>query len=264
MNQNDIVQFKKWFSTYVADYYTGDREYDLPIRLKEEHTKKVCDIILTICHGLHLPEQDCILAETIALFHDLGRFEQYTRYGTFNDAISANHARMGVAEMGKHGVLSGLKAAEKRLISKAVAYHNAPFLGDNHPERDRLFMCLIRDADKLDVWRILIDYYKDRHEHPHKVIELDLPDEPTCSPEIINAFSIHSSALLRDAKTINDVILLQISWVYDLNFAESFQMAQHQKVIDRLSGFLPPLPSVKSAVEKARRHVENNLAGCGT
>jgi len=259
MNINDLTQLKKWFLNYVAGYYTGDAEYDRPIRLKEEHTDKVCENILLLCNGLDLTKQDLILAETIALCHDIGRFEQYARYGTFNDATSENHAQLGLKEMGKHSILSQCTTEEKRLISKSVAYHNVPSLGDNHRPRDALFMRLIRDADKLDVWRVLIDYYRNRDKRPNSAIELDLPDSPVCSQEILDPFCWQKPALLKDAKSVYDVILLQISWVFDLNFTKSFQMVQELKIVDQLNGFLPSFPPVRSAVEQAKSHVEKNI-----
>lgn len=259
MNRSNLNQLKTWFSDYVAGYYTGDEQYDLPIRLKEEHTKMVCENILILCRELQMGEQDLILAECIALCHDIGRFEQYKRYGTFNDAASENHARLGLREMGKHRMLIRSTTAEKRLISKAIAYHNAPFLPENQTDRDDLFMRLIRDADKLDVWRVLIDYYRDRDNSPHAAIELDLSNDPTCSQKIIDAFHMHRSALLKDAKTVNDVTLLQISWVFDLNFPRSFQLAKQRKIVEQLYGFLPPSQVLDAAVEQAKFHIEKRL-----
>ena len=42
------------------------------------------------------------IAEAVALLHDVGRFEQYKRYGTFNDRKSVNHAALGVEIMKKN------------------------------------------------------------------------------------------------------------------------------------------------------------------
>lgn len=249
---------KKWFTGYVAGYYTGDPEYDRPIRLKEDHTAKVRDAIVMLGRSVDLTDHDLVLAETVALFHDVGRFEQYTRHGTFNDMASENHAKLGLREMAKHKVLSPCTPAEKRLISKAIAYHNAAALPENQGKRDRLFMALIRDADKLDVWRVLIAYYAERKESPSAAIELDLPDTPTCSPKIIDALSRHQSALMKDAETINDVMLLQISWVYDLNFSASFQMVRQRQYVNRLSKFLPPSAVIRRAVEQAQAHVDSS------
>jgi len=260
MNKKDLIQLKEWFSSYVAGYYTGDAEYDRPIRLKEEHTDKVCENILILCHGLDLMEQDLILAETIALYHDIGRFEQYVRYGTFNDATSENHARLGLREMGKHSVLSRCTTEEKRLILTAIAYHNALSLGEDLHSRKDVFMRLIRDADKLDIWRVLIDYYRERDKRPNAAIELGLPDDPICSQKIIDTFYLHRSALLKDAKTVNDMILLQISWVFDLNFPKSFEMVQKRQIVGQLNSLLPQSPSIRSAVEQVKFHIEKKLS----
>ena len=83
MTRKDLEYFKNWFSDYVAPYYTGDGAYDRPVRLKQEHTMRVCREIEMLGRRLNLDPQEMLLAETMALFHDIGRFQQYAIYGTF-------------------------------------------------------------------------------------------------------------------------------------------------------------------------------------
>lgn len=256
MNKTHLEHLRKWFAGYVSNYYTGDAEYDRPIRLKEDHTGNVCDNLLLLGKGLDLSDQDLLLLETIGLFHDIGRFEQYKCYGTFVDAVSVDHARLGIRQMMTHSVLSMCTATEKRLITKAIAYHNAAVLPETPDDRERQFMCLIRDADKLDVWRVLIDYYHVRNENPSAALELGVPDDPSCSPEIVDALYTKRSALLKDARTVNDAILLQISWVFDLNFAQSMQLVRERNYIPRLLAFLPQTDTVKAAVGQAQSYIE--------
>jgi hypothetical protein len=50
-------------------------------------------------------------------------------------------------------------------------------------------MRLIRDADKLDIWRIFINYYNDRNTPQNQVLELGVIDRPECSESILDALS---------------------------------------------------------------------------
>lgn len=257
MNRRDLEDLKAWFSEYVAGYYAEDPEYNRPIRLKEAHTDRVREESVMIGKELDLSDHDLILAETAALFHDVGRFEQYAVYGTFNDRKSADHAKMGLAVLGRHAVLAVCTTEEKRLISKAIAHHNAPSLPPDGDSRQRLFMGLVRDADKLDVWRVLIDYYKEREEQPSAALELYLPEEPTCSPGILKSLFDHRSALLQDAETLDDVKLLQISWVFDLNFPPAMRAVKERGYVEQLSALLPDGEEIRAAVREAQDYLDS-------
>ena len=99
MNQEDLKHLKIWFEKYVSGYYTDDSEYNYPFRLKKNHTKRVCENIIMIGKAMNLSDYELILAETMALFHDIGRFEQYAKYGTFSDIASENHAKLSLRQM---------------------------------------------------------------------------------------------------------------------------------------------------------------------
>lgn len=255
MNTDTITRLKEWFTHYVSGYYTGECEHDRNIRLKEDHTHRVCRNILLICRSLDLTQADRCLAEAISLFHDIGRFEQYRRYRTFNDMKSENHAHLGLRVMAKHRVLSGLDLRERRMLTQAIACHNAATLPENASERALLFMKLIRDADKLDIWKVVIDYYRERTVNPNKTIELDLPDSSECSPEALDALLQGRFARVQDMKTLNDFKLLQISWAFDLNFDKSFQILSDQQYIERIAETLPDFPEVTLAIGQVYRYI---------
>ena len=85
MNLKDLKHLKTWFADYVAGFYTDDPANNRTVRLKEKHTKRVCENIIMLGNALGLSDQEMILAETMGLFHDIGRFKQYEVYGTLND-----------------------------------------------------------------------------------------------------------------------------------------------------------------------------------
>ncbi len=259
MNRKDLARLKTWFNGYVSGYYTDDSKYNHPILLKENHTKRVCENIIMIGKAMGLSDYDLILAETMALFHDIGRFEQYTLYGTFSDKASENHAKLGLQQMAVHNVLSENTKDEKRLIASAIAYHNAAALPDINDEKALLYMRLLRDADKLDIWKVVIDYYHERDKHQNSAIELGLPNDPVWSQKIIEALMNNKIGRLEDLKTLNDFKLLQISWVFDLNYTPSFKAAENRKYLDQIEATLPKSKEIADAVGKARDYVKSHM-----
>jgi hypothetical protein len=57
---------------------------------------------------------------------------------------------------------------------------------------------------------------------------------------------------LADVRTLNDFKLLQISWVYDLNFTESFRMIEERNYLEKLAAALPSGPRIRSALDSVR------------
>lgn len=124
MQKNDLDFFKNWFLEYVDQFSSSDYFTQENIKRKIEHTGRVCINILLLAKSEKIGEEGNRLAETIALFHDLGRFEQFMRYKTFVDSESEDHALLGVKILKRMGILSHLPPKEKYLILKAVEYHN--------------------------------------------------------------------------------------------------------------------------------------------
>ena len=259
MNETNLNYLKKWFSDYVAGFYTDDPANNSTIRLKEKHTEQVCQNMIFLGNALGLSDKDMILAEIMGLFHDVGRFKQFAVYGTFRDADSENHAMIGLRQMAAHKVLSGCNRDEKRWIAKAIAFHNAMTIPEDQDERTLFFIRMLRDADKLDIWRVFIDYYKVRDKQVNAAVEIGLPDNPDFSPRIIAALNNGCFARIQDLKTLNDFKLLQISWVFDLNFAPSFQAVKELEYIEKIEATLPHSKEITAAVKNAHDYVERCL-----
>ncbi|NVM20895.1 MAG: HD domain-containing protein [Desulfobacterales bacterium] len=257
MNSDDLAYFKTWFADYVAAYYTDDPACDRNIKLKEEHTVRVCKEIVMLGEALDLPAEDMLMAEAMALFHDVGRFEQYAVYGTFKDSSSENHAGLGLRELAGHHVLSVCSDAEQKLITKAIGYHNMRILPEDEDDRCLFFARLLRDADKLDIWLVFIDYYDRQDKEPNSTIVLNLPENDACSPTIINCLCEQRMADLKDMATLNDFKLLQISWVFDLNFSPAFRAVSERRYIEKIAASLPKTREIGEAVGRAQAYVKD-------
>jgi len=246
MTSNDLTFFKKWFSDYCSSFYSSDPEDQKNISLKEEHTFRVCQDMGKITEGLLLDDNRKMLAEAVALFHDIGRFPQYAKYKTFRDSVSVNHGLLGAQTIGDKGVLRNLSEEEQEIIIQAVTFHNA-FSVPKKEEEIVFFIQLIRDADKLDIWRVFLEYYEGSEESRASAVGLGLPDLPGYSKDVLSRIYHKKIIALSDIRSLNDFKLLQLSWIFDLNFQPSFAVLAQRDHIRRIAGCLPETEEMKRA-----------------
>ena len=239
MTQKQLKNFYLWFDAYTKSF-SFEKETDWNnFNLKIDHTYKVRDAILDIGKAEGLYGNRLMLAETMALFHDIGRFPQYYRYRTFKDSLSENHAKLGVEELKKAGVLDELPLPEKDVILKAIFNHNIPQLPINMDVEEKYFSSLLRDADKVDILRVVTEYYEKKHENQNKTIQLELSDEHKISDPVFDAFMNGCIINVSDLKYLNDFKLLQVAWIHDINFKRSFELIARGHYIEKINETLP-------------------------
>ncbi len=259
MNQEELTSLKNWFGDYCASFSTPLQEDQRNIDVKRDHTREVCLNTLRIARDLPMNGEDTLLAEAIGLFHDVGRFRQYQTYKTFDDSISVNHATLGASVLLENNALRGLPQQERDLIIHSVTLHNVFSLPEGLDNRTLLFARLVRDADKLDILRVVIEYFGQEEGSRAEAVALGLPDAPGHSPEVLACLTRGEMARKSDLTTLNDFKLLQLAWLYDLNFASSLRMVLERQYIDKLAGMLPGTDEIKQAVELVRAHVDGRL-----
>jgi len=259
MNRDDLSFFHSWFRGYVKSYYSEDSYVQINIRLKEEHPYRVCENIVMIGRDMNLDEEQLRVGETTALFHDIGRFEQFKRYRTFNDRRSQNHAELSVEILKRTGVLTRLPEEEETIIYKAISYHNLYKLPAEEVAICLFYARLLRDADKLDIWHTIIDYYGKRHLHPNPALELELPDTQEYSSHFIDSIMNYKCTDMSNIKTCNDLKLSLLSWVFDINFLPTYHYIQHHRYIDRIVDSLPGTEDIRKAQKHINGHIKRKL-----
>ncbi len=259
MNQDELTLLKKWFADYCASFATAAPEDQKNITVKQRHTEEVCKNALRIGCSLDLNEENLLLAETIGLLHDVGRFPQYQQYRTFDDSISVNHATLGAQVILEKNVLRTLPKDQRDLIVHAVTLHNVYSLPEKLDDRTTLFVKQIRDADKLDIWRVFVDYFNQAHDGRATAVGLGLSDVPDYSPVILACLARGELAKKSDLRTLNDLKLLQLTWLYDLNFAASLQIVLERGYIDKLARVLPDVREINDALDFTRVYVDKRL-----
>ncbi|ABA88724.2 metal-dependent phosphohydrolase [Syntrophotalea carbinolica DSM 2380] len=244
LDARKIDDLKAWFADYVVGFTSKDSELQRNFDLKKKHTALVCAEIVGLGRQLGLDTEQLRLAEIMALFHDLGRFEQYARYGTFADSRSVDHAQLGVQILRDKKVLDGLEEGMRDLVLRAITWHNRVALPAEADASFLFFTRLLRDADKLDIWRVVTDYYRQDNPVSNAALEMGLSDTPEVSEVVAADLLAGHTVDLRQVQNLNDLKLLQVGWVYDLNFSPSFRRLREKGYLDIIRASLPVTETV--------------------
>ncbi len=257
IDANTLAKFKDWFHCYTKDYRNGDETLVQNIDLKIEHTHKVCGAITGLSDDLNFSDVEKNLAESIALFHDIGRFEQYKQYRTFADARSVNHAELGVQVLRESGILNGLESSTQNIIYKSVQYHNRKVLPEDDSTEVLYFTRMVRDADKFDIYRVVTDYYEAKlRNEVNETIELDLPDLPEISDFVIKDLKKRQPVDMKHLKTFNDFKMIQIGWIYNINFLWTLIEIEACDYIHNIKEVLPDIPAVNEIVSDVHQYIQ--------
>ncbi|MBC8182962.1 HD domain-containing protein [candidate division KSB1 bacterium] len=259
METKELESLKMWFTNYVQEFDSDDKDISKNLALKLEHTKRVCKEIVGLGKELQLNEGQLCLAEAMALFHDVGRFEQYTKYRTYLDMKSENHAELGVKVLNKNQVLKNMQAEERSLIEKAVSYHNRKELPVDETEQCLFYTKLLRDADKLDIWKVVTDYYQNKTGEENGAIVFELPDTNDFSDDACKNLISGKLVDVNQIRCVNDFRLLQISWIYDINFIPTFHRIRERKYLEIIREFLIESKRIDHVLEIALDYIDGRL-----
>lgn len=262
MRPEELRDFKTWFTEYYRSFSTPLVEDQRNFSAKQVHTHEVCLNALRIAQDLGLNLEQTLLAEVIALFHDVGRFPQYQQYKTFDDALSVNHAVLSARVLHQKKVLHHLPKRDQGLVLRAVRLHNVFLLPSGLDAETLLFTRLIRDADKLDIMRVVLEFFEQDEGSRADAVALGLPHTPGYSPEVLACVLRGEMARKEMLKTQNDFKLLQLSWMYDLNFSSSYQMVVERNMIRKLSDMLPRTDVLTGAISIVQSFVNGKVADC--
>ena len=242
------------FSSYVSAYDVSDPK----IALKILHTEHVADLCDAISDSLHLGEEDKNIAWVCGMLHDIGRFEQVRRYGTFFDRKSVNHAAFGADLLFKEGLIRRFIAdtSGDSLIEKTIRLHNVYALPDELSDRERMFCHILRDADKIDIMRV-------NCETPLPEI-YNLPEEEFRTSAIsdeVFADAMRGLNVNREhSKTAADYVVGHICFVYGLVYPESIRQAAEQGYLRKMLHFASDNPRTAERFRRIRTSVEAYLS----
>ncbi|QIA08909.1 HD domain-containing protein [Draconibacterium halophilum] len=247
------------FNDYV-DSFTGLSEDQLQnFEIKKNHSYRVADLALVLAKNMELNETEAHLAYLIGLYHDIGRFKQLKEYNTFNDSKSVDHAELAVEILKESDFFENLDEGQVELILLAIRQHNKLGLTKKMTDKERLFAKLIRDADKLDILRVITDYYTNPKTTPNHTLTWEMPKGGTVSKDVSK--QILKGALVAKESITNelDIKVMQLSWVYDLNYRPSFELMMEKRYLEKIYNSMPKNDTVIEIYRKVKVFVENKL-----
>ena len=173
--------------------------------------------------------------------------------------MSVNHAYQGVLILKEHRVLADLPGAARRLVLGVVALHQPAVSAPGAGRGFKDLVKIIRDADKLDIFQVLLAHFKPGAKH-NKVVNLELKPHPDkYTPELLTRVRQRRMVNYQDMVWVNDFKLLLCSWIYDFNYGVSRRIARENGYLEELLGYLPQRPELV----RLGRQLRADLAALG-
>lgn len=275
INRKNVINA---FAEYVRNYDPSDEK----IKLKIDHTYRVAGLCQRIAESLGLSEPDVDIAWLLGMLHDIGRFEQIRRFGTFNDVQSVDHAEFGADLLFKEGLIrkfaegyyeecelarSGNEEAEQiiknnehhnkdtGLLEMAIRQHNKYRVKEDLTERQRMFCDILRDADNVDIFKVNADI-------PMEII-YDVTTEELnngiITKEVLESFYKKETVLKSVRRSAVDHIVGHISLLFELVYKESYRQAKEQGYVYKLLDFKSDVPEVNAEFGDMRKYVDEFL-----
>lgn len=250
-----LSYLEKRFREYIDRFVLNSGQLPPPLALKAEHCHRVADEAKGMSSELHWPAHEQDLARAAGLLHDIGRFSQFAEFSTFSDVASVDHGQRGAAVLQRAGWFSDWSTEDSSMILVAVRYHNRLRIPASVRDRPLALLRLVRDADKLDIQRIVLeaierDGFRDL---PAMLPQIRL-DGPV-SPQVIDQLSCEKCASLDNVKSLADFLLMQLSWVYNLNYPPAFRRFQSRGIDQQIMNLVDGSPRIHALQEKINHFV---------
>lgn len=222
IKDRDIESNFDSFNDYASKYNLED---DM-IRFKFKHSFRVIKLCEDIAKNMGYSKDEVYIASLIGLLHDIGRFEQWTKYKTFNDSKEFDHSSYAVKLLFEDNFINNFncKKTEWDYIKYAILYHNDFSLPIIKNKKIEKFCKIIRDADKLD---ILYSF------EGLRALEIEECEEEI-TEKVKESFFNYETVNVCDRKNNNDKIVGLLSLVFDINYDYSFMIIKDEKYIDKL------------------------------
>jgi hypothetical protein len=177
--------------------------------------------------------------------------------------------------MRREGILENVDPVERKIILIAVENHNKPELPALLRGRALAHSKLIRDADKLDIFHMLTDIYArgGKSAEEFDFVFFGLPEEetrrgkdgasggstpgPASVSETVYRKVVDGEVVpYSELKNLNDFKLLQMGWVFDLNFNFSLRRVRERGFMEKIRDSMPPSEMADEVYARVRTHLE--------
>lgn len=227
----DITKSKSAFKTFLDNY---EDKSDASFKLKVVHTYHVADNAREIAKKLNLSKEDIELAELIGLLHDIGRFEELKITKELN-SVKFNHAIHGSKMLFENGMIREFIDDNQydKIIKKAIENHSRLSIEDGLEDRILLHSKIIRDADKLDNYRVKTDENIETI-FPKRVKNREDMENAILSNKVYETILDKKCVDIHDRITPLDFWVCILAFTFDLNFDVTYKIVKENDYINVL------------------------------
>lgn len=258
-----IKNIARWQNEHIASFNAEDEGVKNAFRMKKEHTAFVRKNCVELAEFLKLDEHLKDMAELIGLCHDLGRYYQYDKYNTFNDSQSEDHAALALKIFDTCPYKNELAPRDLFLLQFAIFNHNKKEIEQIAGDASDAFTLakIIRDADKLDIYRVLEPYLTgDNAEGAPNFVNADASKD--ISPRFMEIFVEGRQADYNEIKTHGDRKLVRLLWIYDINYPWTMQKIKDAKYADKITNSLyPKNERLELGIKRLYEYMDKMIAG---
>ncbi|MBA9008698.1 hypothetical protein [Clostridium saccharobutylicum] len=117
---------------------------------------------------------------------------------------------------------------------------------------------MIRDADKLDIFRVVIEYERERKNNPNPAID-NLSFTPGYNNELLEDIFLSRRISNNVLKNYNDRKIYELSWILDLNFSFSFNYIKEKRVLKTLIDCLPKNEEINKLYKYLEQYIDKQI-----
>ena len=258
MVSNELIStLQTEYEEYITQFKSAPYNADPTIEKTILHTVNVVGNILILADSIELSENEKHIAEIVARFHDIGRL--WLLLPENSERKITDHAEASIEYLKTSPIFHELDEPTQNIIIQVIKNHNKPELPKKEGEAVLFYVKLLRDADKLDVWRSTSEYITRKGGKPNMAIELGLSDKPVVTPSLSKIIMEGGIPNKSDIMTFNDLLIFQLSWIFDLHFKKSFQILNKKQYIRHIYDSLPKNDSVIEIYRMIRIYIENQI-----
>ena len=258
----NIEKYYLFFENYTNSFLKNATNTSQTIHLnrKKEHSYRVTDLAFQIGKSLNLNEYDTFLIKIIALFHDLGRFPQFKKYETYDDSISENHALLSIQVIEETNILSNFNNADIEIIKKSILLHNEKALPNNLNEKEFIFSTILRDSDKLDFFKGMVDIIPNLPKEEQKVFYSNKSENNVVSDIVYSKILNRELVSNEELQTKLDKQVRSLGFITsDFNYIESYKIIMNNDYIDKIYELLPKTKQVINIYNFTKSYVLDKL-----
>jgi len=260
MVKENVRTARDFFESYTAKFLNNtDANLAASMLLMKDHSLRVATLSAQIAANLELEEDRVLLSEMIGLLHDVGRFEQLQTDGSFDDQKSEDHGETALSLLNEQDFYLALPEKQQKIITAVIRNHTKEAISLKDDEQNIQFSQILRDADKLDLWKICVENLQRNGTFKLDSISWNLPHISTVNRMILKNIRNNKPVRKKDVQSVNDFKLMVMSMVFDLNFRYSFQLLSEKQWIKKLYDSMSKRDEVIDAYRELRLFIENKF-----